>query len=124
MMKPDYRELQQAYIVELREAMPVAQAWWLALVTRELGDSAAAAQAEAQRRWPDGAASHPQVIGVILKYMHACEAKNAGKERSEQVSANHFLIDGLDTRDSQDVNDFTDALTYWPISLDATGVRV
>lgn len=104
--------------------MQVAQGWWLNLVSREPSADSSSAELTTRRRWPDGAASHPIVIGVILKYMHACEMLNAGHERSEQVPAHRFLIDGLDTRQSQDVNTFTDALTYWPISRDVHGTRI
>jgi hypothetical protein len=123
-MKPSHQDLQRGYIGEMREAMQIAQSWWQALVKAELKGSALGAEAEAKRRWPNGPASHPRVVGVIVKYMHACEALNAGKPRPEQESVNHFLIEGLDTRDSQDVNDFTDALSYWPISRDESGNRV
>jgi hypothetical protein len=123
-MKPTHQQLQKAYIAEMREAMRVSIAWWQSLVKTELKGSALGAEAEARRRWPDGAASHPRVVGVIVKYMHACEALNAGKPRTEQESVNHFLIEGLDTRESQDLNDFTDDLSYWPISRDENGNRV
>lgn len=123
-MKPSHRDLQKAYIAEMREAMAVAKRWWQDLVKAELKGSVLGAEAEAERRWPDGPASHPRVVGVIVKYMHACEALNAGKPRADQESVNHFLIEGLDTRDSQDVNDFTDDLSYWPVSRDENGNRV
>ena len=120
MMKPDYRELQQAYIAELRDAKDVAEAWWQALVASELADSIEAATAEVRRRWPDGAASHPRVIAVVIRYMHACAALNQVRERGEQVPLSQFLLEGLDTRESQDLVDFTDALSYWPINHDAS----
>lgn len=117
-MSPRHKELRSQYIADLREAMGAANQWWKTLLARELQESLSAADAEVRRRWPDGPASHPLVIGVIQKYLKACTSLNAELGPDEAVPLNEFIIDGLDTRDSQDVLAFTDALTYWPIGMD------
>lgn len=116
-MDGEFGKLRRAYIADLREAKKIAEAWWEALITGA-GDSEGAA-VEVQRRWPDGAVSHPRVIGVVIRYMHACDVVNQGRERHEQEPLAHFLMEGIDTRDSQDLMDFTDSLTYWPLNHDA-----
>lgn len=124
-MKPEFRELQNAYIAELREVAQIASVWWRSLTVLEMDGNPRANISEVQRRWPNGPASHPRVIGVIVKYMHACEELNHGKDRSAQMPVSQFLIDGIDTRDSQDLVKFLSALSYWPVSArDVSGRRV
>lgn len=120
-MSPNFRDLQQNYIAELRVARKAAEAWWQSLVSGELADSTEAAVAELRRRWPDGPASHPRVVAVVVQCLHACEALNQGLGRSEREPAGQFLMHSIDTLDSQDLVDFTDALSYWPIGQDASG---
>ena len=119
-MSPRHKELRKLYIEDLRQAMAVAQAWWKAMLAKELDESLAAAASEVKRRWPDGPASHPVVIGVIERYLKACDELNA-IDPDSAAYLNEFIIDGLDTVGSQDVLAFTDALTYWPIGLDDQG---
>jgi hypothetical protein len=113
-MTPKHRALRTQYVKELRESKEVAEKWWSALV----GDESSPAAQEAKARWPDGPASHPRVIGTILKYMHKCEALNHTVDEDDTVYLNEFLIDRLDGEDSQDLLKFTNALTYWPLALD------
>ena len=123
-MSPKFKKLQQTYITELRAAQKVAEAWWQAQLAANAAIGGEAAQAELKRRWPDGPASHPRVIAVIVKCMHACDALNQGLERGDQEPVGQFLMHGIDTGDSQDLVDFTDALSYWPLGHDAAGRAV
>ena len=114
-MDGDYGKLQRAYIADLRKAKKTAEVWWKKMTTAGTED----AIAEVRRRWPDGPASHPCVIAVFVQYMVACDALNQGRERHEQTPVPHFLMEAINTDDSEDLIDFTDSLTYWPLSHDA-----
>ena len=120
-MSPQHKDLMSQYIASLRDARKVAEQWWDSLISEESTVARGETKSDVRRRWPDGPASHPRVIHTIQKYLHACDALNRtlGKERS--IYLNQFIIDGLDRKDSQDIVDFTDALTYWPIGLDEFG---
>lgn len=124
MKSRNFAELKRTYIAELREAKKIADAWWQSLVSSQLAENIEASVAELKRRWPDGPASHPRVIAVVVMCMHACDALNQGRERNEQEPIGQFLMHSIDTDDSQDLVDFTDALSYWPIGRDGSGRAV
>jgi hypothetical protein len=107
-MSPEHRALWEDYVKELREAKMLAELWW---------DEAGGAAGTLAARWPDGPASHPYVIGVIEKYLQACYVLNQRLGRAKSTHLNEFIIDSLMTSRAEDVLDFTDNLTYWPIGL-------
>jgi hypothetical protein len=123
-MTDEHKALRKQYRVEMRESMKAAQAWWTALIAKEIDESAEAAEAEVRRRWPDGPASHPFVIGTIQKYLRLCEDLNITVGDEVAVDLNRFAIDGLDSDESTDVSVFTDDLSYWPIGVDENGQLV
>jgi hypothetical protein len=116
-MTEEHEVLREQYQVEMREAMMTAQAWWRTQLEREINESPQAAEAELRRRWPDGPASHPVVIGTIQKYLRLCDELNRRVGQGESMDFNRMVIDGLDSRESRDVSRFTRALSYWPIGV-------
>jgi len=120
-MTPQHRALLRQYYEELRRAKELAEAWWKELIGLEIDESWKAALAEVRRRWPDGPASHPYVIGTIVKYAKACDAINRSLDRSDRVPVNQFAIDALDSTDTQDLAKFTETLTYWPLGRGEDG---
>jgi hypothetical protein len=116
-MTHEHQALLDQYYAEMRDAMSVAEAWWKQRLAAEVTESPRAADAEVRRRWPDGAASHPLVIGVIQKYLRLCHELNErlGPELSEDL--NRFVIEGLMSDESRDIAKFTRSLSYWPIGL-------
>jgi hypothetical protein len=123
-MTRKHRALLSEYIAEFREAKKVAEKWWQDLVGSEIDESWKAAVAAAKRRWPDGAPSHPFVVGVIVKYAKACDALNRSLDRADRVPINQFLIDALSSTDTEDLAEFTEPLSYWPLGLDEDGRSV
>jgi hypothetical protein len=116
-MTDEHQALLDQYYAEMRDAMSVAEAWWKQRLAAEVTESPRAADAEVRRRWPDGAASHPLVIGVIQKFLRLCHELNErlGPELSEDL--NRFVIEGLMSDESRDIAKFTRSLSYWPIGL-------
>lgn len=99
----DYKELFDDYVVELRQARAVAQAWWQALLLGETqaGADAQAAQEAVDRRWPLGPVSHPFVIAVFRKYALECQRLNDAAEEAEEDDE-----DELDDSDDSDESDW------------------
>jgi hypothetical protein len=120
-MTDQHKSLLRQYRVEMRDSMKASQAWWRTLIAADVDESVEAAEAEVRRRWPDGPASHPQMIGTIQKYLHLCDELNRAVGQDHAVDLNRFVIEGLDSDESGDVSEFTDALSYWPIGLDDHG---
>lgn len=116
-MTDEHRALFDRYVAELREARELAIRWWDALVEAEPGADYEEREASARLRWPDGAPSHPVVIGVIQKYLRLCDELNRRLARPQHVSLNRFAIDLLDSQRSGDVSDFLQ-LSYWPLGFD------
>lgn len=116
-MTDEHRTLFERYVAELREAREAAVRWWDALVDAEPGENGDEREASAKLRWPDGAASHPAVIGVMQKYLRLCDELNHRFPRPQQVSLNRFAIDLVDSKRSEDVSDFLQ-LSYWPLGFD------
>ena len=123
-MTDRHRALLKEYRAEMRDAMKTAKKWWTTLVASEVTESGVAAEAEVARRWPDGAASHPLVIGTIVKFLHLCSELNRSVGQDEAVDLNRFAIEGLDSDASEDVAEFTESLSYWPIGFDDQGQLV
>lgn len=97
----DYKELFDDYVVEMRQARAVAQAWWQALL---LGETQAGADEEAakeavDRRWPLGPVSHPFVIAVFRKYALECQRLNDEAEEAEDDEDDEDDPDDADEAD-------------------------
>jgi hypothetical protein len=112
--------LHEKYLTDLRDAQKVAEEWWRKLVAAEPGKNLDEKTASAKKRWPDGAPSHPLVIGVFQQYLRKCDELNREFDRQQKVSLNRFAIDWLDSEESDDVSDFMQ-LTYWPMGDDEEG---
>jgi hypothetical protein len=123
-MTEEHKALRRQYRVEMRESMTTAQAWWRDRIAGEMNESPQSAEAELRRRWPDGPASHPVVIGTILKYLHLCDDLNKKVGEDAAMDLNRLVIEGLDSDESEDVAAFTDTLSYWPIAVDESGQLV
>lgn len=69
------------YVNEMSDARKEAEAWWMAVVTREAMGSQdiEAAEKRVRLRWPFGPASHPYVLAVYRKYYIGCLELNSGK---------------------------------------------
>jgi len=137
------------YAKALGRAKHLAVEWWDELVENVARSTGTREQAQRQirTRWPDGPASHPMVIGVLLKYYVACEAVNRkieieqaktpeeefskddlGEEEQEieedentqedVVYPNVFLVEWLLDDEHDDLADFLGDLSYWPIGAD------
>lgn len=81
-----YEQLFNDYLVEMRAAQAIAQAWWEALRVREQRPGSAAAEIEEvlETRWPMGAVSHPAVIAAFRKWALHCQALNDAAEDEEE----------------------------------------
>lgn len=121
MLHERHRKLFDQYVHDLRRAKEAAEKWWDDLVASEATTDRNQALESVKRRWPDGPASHPYVIGTIQKYLRACEALNQQLEKNDTVPLNHFSIDWLDSTRTQDVSDFLLDLSYWPMGLGQDG---
>jgi hypothetical protein len=111
-MTPKHRALLRQYYDELREAKQLAEAWWGRLIGSARDE---AAKTAIRKRWPNGPASHPFVIGVIAKTAHACDRLNRTLDRGDRVPVSQFIIGALDSTETQDLVSFTQSLTYWPL---------
>jgi hypothetical protein len=105
--------LWEAYVADLREAKEIAEGWWRDLLKE---DARGSTRLPPKQRWPDGPASHPVVIGVIIKYTQACHALNLGLSREDLVPTNEFIIESLMDDETEDLEELTDTLTYWPLT--------
>jgi hypothetical protein len=98
----DYKELFDAYVVEMRQTRAVALAWWqaLLLVETQSGADASAAQEAVDRRWPLGPVSHPFVIAVFRKYALECQRLNdLAEEEGEDDDGDEDDLDESDEAD-------------------------
>lgn len=84
-----YQQLFNDYVVDMRAAQAVAQAWWEALRVREQrpGSAAAEIQELLETRWPMGAVSHPAVIAAFRKWALRCQALNDTAQDEEEEDA-------------------------------------
>lgn len=80
-----YEQLFNDYVLDMRAAQAIAQAWWEALRVREQRPGSAAAEIEEvlETRWPMGAVSHPAVIAAFRKWALRCQALNDAAEDEE-----------------------------------------
>lgn len=81
----EYKQLFEAYLKDMRQAMKQAEAWWKQLQAKELatlGDPVAV-QHSLGVRWPFGPASHPYVLACYRKWSLACQDLNDAVEDSE-----------------------------------------
>ena len=94
----DYKQLFEAYTVQMRLAREKAQAWWAAMLAREAaaGLDAAAADEALEKRWPLGAVSHPAVIATFREYALACQELN---DRAEQEDLDEDEEEDFDEED-------------------------
>ena len=115
----DYKELFDSYVVELRQAKAVAEAWWQALLLGEMqgGADAHAAREAVDWRWPLGPVSHPFVIAVFRKYALECQRLNDAAEEAEEDEDDEEDLDdssesdwGRDDTDEEDEEADLDAL--------------
>jgi hypothetical protein len=116
-MPTRHEELFEEYLKEMRDAQALAEAWWKDLVKK-------AGAAEARRRWPLGPAAHPRVIHLLRKYWFKVEDINRdieagkGKKGEDVVYPQHLLADGLLDGKNDDLAQWLNTLTYWPLGLD------
>ena len=141
-----YDELFEAYVVEMREGMSRALAWWEEILAHEikLVGQVDEAKLRVNRRWPFGPASHPYVIAIYRKYCLACDRinedlKSHSTNHPEEVELNEtdwgteeqdnlgnrsgpiscwvLLIDGLRGKHN-DLAEFLSGLVFSPIGTD------
>lgn len=94
------------YVRDLREAIGEAERWW---------NSHRSIDNDFESRWPDGPASYPRIIGVIVSYNKACSRLNKIVSKENRVDTNRFLIEWLMDDETEDLSFFLTDLTYWPI---------
>ncbi len=132
------------YLPELETAVEESAKWWKDLILRETGrwGEATTARRKLRQRWPCGPASHPRVLGVLIRYHAACDALNEqatamlkpsvvddeGPVTWGEASVQEpevpvewsfeepivFLVERLGD-DHEDLADFLDALTFLPV---------
>ena len=119
-MPQNHKELFDQYERDLREAKKAAEKWWEDLIASETTTDRNQALHSVKRRWPDGPASHPYIIGVIQNYLRACEELNLQLGEDDEVPIHTFSIDWLDSVRTKDLLKFLD-LSYWPIGLNQDG---
>lgn len=104
----DYKQLFEAYVQDLHAARNTAQAWWEALLQREIqtGLDAAAAHEVLQARWPLGAVSHPAVIATFRSWAlrvqtlnDQAELEEDDEEFDDDVDEEDWGDDGSDDED-------------------------
>ena len=116
-MPTRHEELFKEYLKEIRGAQALAEAWWKDLVKK-------AGAGEARRRWPLGPAAHPRVIDLLRKYWFKVEDINrdleagTGKKGEEVTYPQHLLADELLDGKNDDLAEWLNTLTYWPLGLD------
>jgi len=112
-----YELLSGEYLKEMRAVQALAEAWWKDLLKKS-------GEAELRRRWPLGPAAHPRVIHVLRKYWFKVEDLNReveqgkGKKGEEPVYPQHLLADDLLDGKNDDLAEWLNTLTYWPLGLD------
>lgn len=118
-MSKKHDELWVEYVEELRVAKSIAESWWEEMIAKDPGKDRKTAIRNLRRRWPDGPASHPRVIAVILKYYRACKVLNEQEADEDDIVYPHVLIsDWLMGEETDDLDEFLIDLTYLPIGLD------
>jgi hypothetical protein len=106
----EYDQLFASYVVELRDSMARALAWWEEMITREAVHvgSIDEAMSNIRRRWPFGPASHPYVIATYRKYFLACELLNEHRRNNAGQNAINCVDSQVDN-DGWGIDDVLDA---------------
>lgn len=134
-----HNELFEAYVVSMREAKQLAEAWWNELLEEQAVASKDLLVAEKmlRKRWPFGPASHPWVIEVFRDYYLRCEELNNQAEAEglndmsvppgeegwgtedeytqTTIPPQVLVIEQLANDDTEDLYDFILNMRYIPI---------
>lgn len=105
-----YEQLFNDYVLDMRAAQAIAQAWWEALRVREQRPGSAAAEIEEvlETRWPMGAVSHPAVIAAFRKWALRCQALNDAAEDEEDDDDDGAESDDEDWGSDDDEDEVVD----------------